>query len=97
MNNGLGNSHEQWREWLKEQQCSGQSIMEFCRQRGLAAHNFHYHKMRMKKSKADVGFVEVNPRESRGIWLSYERGSWRLEIEKDFDPSLVRAVVEALG
>ena len=41
--------------------------------------------------------VEVKPRESRGVRLIYERKSWRLEIEKDFDPSLVRAVVEALG
>jgi hypothetical protein len=97
MDNGLGHSHEQWRDWIKEQQRGEQSIMEFCRQRGLAAHNFHYHKKRMKKREADLGFVEVKPRESRGVRLIYERKSWRLEIEKDFDPSLVRAVVEALG
>ena len=97
MNNGLGHSHEQWGQWIKEQQSSGQSIIEFCRQRGLAAHNFHYHKNRMKKVKAGVGFVEVTPRERRGVRLIYEQGSWRLDIESDFDPSLLRSVVEALG
>ena len=90
------NIHERWCKLIKEQERSDETIMNFCRQRGLAAHNFHYHKKRMKEKGEVSGFAQLGPAKRCGVSLSYDGEAWRMELEEDFDPGLLRAVVEAL-
>ena len=50
---------ERWRGWLSEQKESGQSIVAFCRERGLREWQFHEWKKRLRPQPESFVAVEV--------------------------------------
>jgi len=90
-------SREQWRELIGEQQESGRTIVGFCRQREVSVHRFHYHKRKHLEEATGRGFREV-PDSARGaIRLIRVGRSWQVEIERGFDASALRQLLQALG
>ena len=54
---------EQWRERIRQQESSGQSIRAYCRGQGLTEHAFYGWRQRLRKESSPVRFalVETKP------------------------------------
>ena len=90
-------SREQWREVIREQEGSGQTIVSFCRDRELSVHQFHYHKGRLREEAPGSGFREV-PDSARGaIRLVRVGRNWQVQLERGFDAVALRELLRALG
>ena len=97
---GSINAADQWRERIAEQQRSGTSIRQFCKERGLAEHSFYAWRRRLQRSEA-VRFAVVD----RGlrqeatmdacVELILPTGE-RLRIAGGVDATTLRTVLEAL-
>jgi len=92
--NGL--SHERWRELIREQSESSQTILAFCRERSVSVYGFYYHKRKMRDESLGKGFSELRTPGRGGIRLVLERGRWQLEIEQGFDAECLRQVLGVL-
>lgn len=86
-----------WQNTLEAQARSGLSIRAYCREHNLRESAFHYHKRRLLASRApEGGFVQIQGGRP-GIRLRHLDGSWCVEVDRGFDPGLLREVLEALG
>jgi len=88
---------EDWGALVEAQQSSGQTIVGFCRERGIGVHRFHYHKRRIRQQVEDVGFRQVRIRGGSGVRLVLESGEWQVEVDSGFDGRCLRQVLEVLG
>lgn len=82
--------HARWIELIREQETSGISLEEFCRERDLGIHSFRHHQGILRREKdCGSGFVEVGaPPRSSGLRLCGE--GWTLELGRDFDVDTFR-------
>jgi transposase-like protein len=90
-----------WRGLVSEQSGSGQTIVAFCRDRGLTTSQFYSWRNRLRGSAAEQ-FLEVQvvkarpiPSNRGGIEVRLAEGRCVL-VEPGFDPEHLRAVVAAL-
>ena len=97
---GSTSAADQWRERIAEQQRSGTSIKQFCRERGLAQHSFYAWRKRLQRSEP-VRFAVVD----RGLRLEATMDTCvelilptgeRLRIAGGVDATTLRTVLEAL-
>ena len=95
---------EMWAKWrglVSEQSGSGQTIVAFCRDRGLTTSQFYTWRNRLRGSAAEqfleVQVVKARPMPSNrgGIEVRLAEGRCVL-VEPGFDPEHLRAVVAAL-
>ena len=93
-----------WRELVSEQEQSGKSVVEFCRERGIARSKLYLWRQRCAGAKAASGFVRVRvaaanaetvARAGSGIELRLACGR-SLMVEAGFDPSHLRALLAVL-
>lgn len=90
-----------WRKLIAEQSRSGQSVVGFCRQRGIGT--THFFAWRRKLSEAEAGrFVEVRVEadggaagQSRALEVKLEGGR-SVMVEQGFDAAHLRAVLAVL-
>jgi hypothetical protein len=96
-------AYVKWRGLIAEQSGSGQSVVVFCRERGLTTGQFFAWKKRLQQAATEQ-FVEVQvertaaqaPKSHRGaIEVRLAEGR-RIFVESGFDAGLLRAVVAAL-
>jgi len=92
-----------WRDAIAEADGSGQSVREFCRQRGLKENLFYSwrRELRVRDSEAigRPGFVELlRPAASNGAGVSI-RVDGRIEIvvQRGFDREALKAVLACMG
>ena len=92
-----------WSGLISEQSGSGQTIVAFCRERGLTTSTFYTWRKRLRGSAAER-FLEVQvakpaarpmPAKRGGIEIRLAEGHSVL-VEPGFDPDHLRAVVNAL-
>jgi transposase-like protein len=94
-----------WRELVFEQEQSGKTVAEFCRERGIARSKLYFWRQRCVGSKATAGFVRlkvapvaeadtVAPARS-GIEVRLGGGR-SLVVEAGFDASHLRALLAVL-
>jgi transposase-like protein len=92
---------EQWRERIAEQQSSGLSVKQFCKERGLSSWSFY----KWRKQLRDAGPVRFalverrTRREQNATEADLEivfAGGERLRIRRGVDGATLRTVVEAL-
>jgi hypothetical protein len=94
-----------WRGLISEQEQSGKTVAEFCRERGIAASKLYSWKRRCVGAKMDSGFVRL--RVAAGVkteQLAMTRsgievrliGGRSLVVEPGFDASHLRALVAVL-
>jgi len=89
-----------WRERIAEQERSGISVQQFCKERGVTEQSFYVWRKRLRKQEpARFALVETEPARQHGpktgLELVLVTGE-RLRIGVDVDPSLLRRVLEAL-
>ncbi len=92
-----------WRGLISEQGGSGQTIVAFCRERGLTTSQFYTWRKRLRGTAAEQ-FLEVQvvkaparPIPSKGGAIEVRLAEGRcVLVEAGFDPDHLRAVVAAL-
>lgn len=89
-----------WRERIAEQERSGMSVQQFCKEKGTTEQSFYAWRKRLRKqAPARFALVETGPARQHaaktGLELVLVTGE-RLCIGADVDPSLLRRVLEAL-
>jgi transposase-like protein len=92
---------EQWRERIAEQQSSGLSVKQFCKERGLSSWSFYKWRKQLREA-GPVRFALVErgtPREpgatNADLEVVFATGE-RLRIRRGVDGATLRTVVEAL-
>ena len=90
---------EKWRMLIAEQQASGKSTTNFCKERGIPAWKFWYwRKALLDDSAANNGFVQMQVSTAQEtashVWV--EVGRWRICVTPGFDPATLRQAAEAL-
>ena len=92
-----------WRKAIAEARSSGQSVPEFCRQRGLKAHLFYFWRRELRGREAAAtdrpGFVElVGPAETSGAGVSLRiDGRTDIRLERGFDRGTLLAALACLS
>ena len=96
-----GAKAEQWRERISEQEGSGLSVKEFCRERGVSSWSFYKWRKQLREG-GPVRFALVERRTEReqgattaDMELVFATGE-RLRIRRGVDGATLRMVVEAL-
>jgi transposase-like protein len=89
-----------WRERITEQERSGMSVQQFCKEKGITEQSFYVWRKRLRKQEpARFALVETGPARQHapktGLELVLVTGE-RLRIGADVDPALLRRVLEAL-
>lgn len=92
---------EQWRERMAEQQGSGLSVKQFCKDRGLSSWSFYKWRKQLQEA-GPVRFALVERRTERE--QSWSKGDLevvfaageRLRIQRGVDGATLRTVIEAL-
>jgi transposase len=90
---------EQWRERITEQERSGMSVRQFCKQQGLAEHCFYGWRKRLR-TEGPLRFALLEPSGAAlatgsTVELVLPTGE-RLRIAAGADAATIRAVLEAL-
>lgn len=87
---------EEWKKLIQEQQASGLSIEQWCRDKGLRPHMFFYWRSRLfpKPKLNRKSFMEIDSLKDTGI--SIECNSIRIFLEKDFDPNVLKNCLKIL-
>ena len=92
-----------WQRLVAKQAESGLSAAAFCHQHRLNLHQFYRWRRRLRNDEGErnlaPGFLELvpySPRGQSGIRIRFGP-EFSIEVDRDFDPSTLRAVVNALG
>jgi hypothetical protein len=93
---------DQWRERIAEQQRSGMSARQFCKEQGLSEPSFYAWRKRLRQQQPTVRFALVERGAARpeaaieaGLELVMVTGE-RLRIAAGVDAITLRTVLEAL-
>ena len=90
-------SHEEWCQLIAEQAESGQSVTEFCGQRGLSLNRFVFHRRRKQRDeRGGSGFREIKLNALPGVQILLGGSNCRIEVLPGFNAQLLKEVVEAL-
>ncbi len=98
-----GSRSDQWRERITEQERSGTSVKQFCKERGLTECSFYAWRKRLREQQAPVRFALVERQGARrqeaaeqaSLELVLATGA-RLRISAGVDSATLRTVLEAL-
>jgi hypothetical protein len=84
-----------WAGHIERQRQSGKGVKAFCEEEGLKVWQFSYWRGVIHPAKTEPkGFVEV--RVKSGGRVAIEVKGCRIEVERGFDPELLRQVVAAM-
>lgn len=84
-----------WSGHIDRQRQSGKGVKAFCTEEGLKVWQFSYWRGVIHPAKKEPkGFVEVNVKSGGGVAI--EVNGCRIEVERGFDPELLRQVVVAM-
>ena len=92
---------DQWRERIAEQERSGQSARQFCKEQGLAEHAFYAWRRRLREqgpvrfALVERGAQQPAPAAEAALELVLASGE-RLRIGAGVDAITLRTVLEAL-
>jgi transposase-like protein len=92
---------EQWQERLADQQRSGLSVREYCKQHGIGEHALYYWRKRLRDQQQPVRFALVDRTAAHqvptaeGLELMLASGE-RLRIGTGVDATTLRTVLSAL-
>src|SRR4030081_1838122 len=93
-------AHE-WAERIAAQQCSGNSVKQFCKEQGLTEGSFYAWRKRLQKGElvrfalVDRGATRQEPATEAALELVLATGE-RLRIGAGVDAATLRTVLEAL-
>ena len=99
-----------WMQVIQEQQCSGQSIKDFCREKGISKHAYFYWQRKLRKSACmelsklkeepascvPAGWMQLAPSLETKATLAIEAGGCRVTVDAGTDPELLKKVCRIL-
>ena len=90
-----------WQQIIDEQASSGMTISGWCKAKHIYASYFYKCRSRLREWQlSSGGFIELKPCKSEitgtGIRVVIDHGTY-IEVEKGFDPGVLRAVVGILS
>jgi transposase-like protein len=91
-----------WRGLVCEQEQSGKTVVEFCRERGIARSKLYFWRQRCEGAKAATGLVEAPAEEAETVATAHSgievrlAGGRSLVVEAGFDASHLRALLAVL-
>jgi len=84
-----------WAGRIEKQRQSGKGVKAFCTEEGLKVWQFSYWRGVIHSAKTEPkGFVEVKMKSGGGVAIEVQ--GCRIEVERGFDPELLRQVVAAM-
>ena len=91
-------TRDYWRRTIAEQEKSGRSVRQYCREAGVGERSFHGWRRRLRDSEpVRFALVDTVALAARGPDLELVlAGGERLLIGPGVDPARLRAVVEAI-
>ena len=91
---------QQWKKAIAGWQRSGLSQQAYCTQHQLVYANFVYWRRRLRQDKTAISgkvkFLSVLKRPSGSSLKLHINGRHRIDIDPDFDPTLLRQVIKAM-
>lgn len=90
---------QHWESIINKCEHSGQTIVCFCKERGIAQHKYHYWKKKLTNEQLPTaGFKELiaPPREGSGLWFDFGNGA-KLVIDNDFNQDTFKKLMGVLG
>ena len=94
-------TQEEWQGLIEQQQNSGLSANQFCKQHQLCAKHFSKRKVALKKEAVSTLFVKVNKPVSRTHSLSQQslilkQGEWELRIPSSVSTRWLASLIAEL-
>ncbi len=90
--------YTQWRNMIEAQAASGMTVAIWCRENHVDISRFYLCRRRVRKQLS--GFIELKADKSAdcgsGVRIRLDAGV-HIEVERDFDPVTLRAVIQALA
>ena len=99
----------QWMHVIKEQQCSGQNIKDFCQAKGINRNKYFYWQRKLRKAACEglikteapaniipEGWIQVEPKRLTKTTLYIEVGGCRVTVDESTDPELLKKVCRIL-
>ena len=83
-----------WAGHIDRQRQSGKGVKAFCTEEGLKVWQFSYWRGVIHPTTEPKGFVEVKVKSGGGVMIDVK--GCRIEVERGFDPELLRQVVAAM-
>lgn len=94
-----------WMHVLKEQQCSGQNIKDFCQEKGISRNTFFYWQRKLRKAACvelvkleepvncvPEGWMQFAPTQQTKTTLDIEVGGCHITVDAETDPGLLKKV-----
>ena len=89
-----------WHEHVAEQERSGRSVQQFCKEKGITEQSFYVWRKRLRRQEpARFALVETGPARQHAPKTELELvlvSGERLRIGAEVDPARLRRVLEAL-
>ena len=92
MTKGERNAH--WVNIIESQKSSGMTVAAFCRAERIKS-NYFYKWRRLIEEESGNGFIELKSADA-GVRIRINE-KLCIEVEKNFDPSVLQSVVDALS
>lgn len=93
MTNEERNSH--WLKIIESQKASGMTVSAYCRAERIGANYFYKWRRRLFNQEAGGGFIELKTLDA-GVRIRLNE-KLCIEVERNFDPDVLQAVVETLS
>lgn len=81
----------EWEATLKEQSASGQSMIAFCRERGISANSFQYWRSKLRRESDRGKFIKVGA----SSVIEIELRGITLRVPTDTPATTWRSILEA--
>ncbi len=99
----------QWMRVIKEQQCSGQNIKDFCLEKGISKNAYFYWQRKLRKAACaelvklkepehciPEGWMQLAPTQQMKTTLDIEVSGCRITVDDGTDPELLKKVCRIL-
>lgn len=87
--------HEYWGKLIAEQESSGQTILAFCKERGIGVHSFYFWRKRLRKSEPVQFALLKSVASAASLELILTSGE-QLRISNGVDAAMLRLVLDAV-
>ncbi|NBJ14715.1 MAG: IS66 family insertion sequence element accessory protein TnpB [Dehalobacter sp. 4CP] len=101
----------QWMQVIQDRQCSGQSIKDFCQEKGISKHAYFYWQRQLRKvacmelskrkeetivSCVPEGWMQLSQGQEIKSTLDIEVGGCHVTVDAETDPELLKKVCRIL-
>ena len=95
----LKDRRDYWRALIEKHTRSGLSAVAFCKQENISLHQFYPWRRRIHRETATTEFIRLVPASNTlrtGIRINLHQGI-SIDVERGFDASTLREIIDALS